>query len=195
LDEHPSGLTRAQNWTGLGVDVGRRYRQVGSVLPRCLSEPTSTRSVEGALFGVAEQGRDLAQMKPRFSEVSRRLVAALFDEVLASHAFGGQASLQRPRMQRQLVSNGVHTALPGGQESAGQLGHPFRQRRGARQIVGLQVLGGNAPGLWIRCSRIRSRTTCCSSTRQRCTRWRSEQGRPPPPLAINLLLKGHHEHQ
>jgi hypothetical protein len=54
-------------------------------------------------------------MEPRFSKVFGRLITALpLDEVLTSHAFGSQAPLQRPWMQSQLVSNGLHTALPGG---------------------------------------------------------------------------------
>ena len=90
-------------------------------------------------------------MQPRFSEILRGLVAALaLDEILTSHAFGGQTPLQCARMQRQLIADGFHAALPRRQESSGQLGHTFGQRRGARQIVGLQVFGGDASGLRIR---------------------------------------------
>jgi hypothetical protein len=98
------------------VNSRRRHREVRAILPRCLSEPAPTRAVEGALFGVTKQRRNLVEMQPRFREISRRLLAALpFDEFLASHAFGSQASLQGPWMHRELVADGLHAALAGGQ--------------------------------------------------------------------------------
>ena len=43
------------------------------------------------------------------------MVAAFpLNEVLTSHALGDEASLQRPRMHRELVGDGVRTALAGG---------------------------------------------------------------------------------
>ena len=101
-------------------------RRLGSVLARCLPEPASARPVEGALFGVAEQARDLAEMQPRFGEVSRGLGAAFpVDEVLTSHALDGQMTLQRPWVHRELVGDCLDAALAGGQQPAGQLCHPF----------------------------------------------------------------------
>ena len=98
------------------VNSRGRHRGVRAILPRCLSEPAPARAVEGALFGVTKQRRNLVEMQPRFSEISRRLLAALpFDELLASHAFGSQASLQRSWMNGELVSDGLHAALAGGQ--------------------------------------------------------------------------------
>jgi hypothetical protein len=55
-------------------------------------------------------------MQSGLGKVPRDLVAAFsFDEVLASHALGGKASLQRPRMYRELVSDGLGAALAGRQ--------------------------------------------------------------------------------
>jgi hypothetical protein len=79
-------------------------------------------------------------MRPRFGEVSRCLGATFpLDQVLTSHAFGGQASLQRSWMHRELVRDGIDAALAGGEQSPGQLCHAFGQRRGARQVLGLKV--------------------------------------------------------
>ena len=48
------------------------------------------------------------------------------DQVLTSHAFGGQVPLQRPWMHRKLIRDGVDAALAGGQQSACQLRHAVR---------------------------------------------------------------------
>ena len=135
----------------LVTSVGGWCLKVPLVLPRCLPEPASARVIEGALFRVAEQARDLAEMQPGFGEVSRRQGPPFpFDQVLTSHALGGQPSLQRPWMHRELVRDGINAALAGGQQPAGQLCHAVGQRRGARKIVGLKVFRRNASGLRIR---------------------------------------------
>ena len=55
---------------------------------------------------MAEQARDLAEMEPRVSKIPRRLIAAFaFDDVLASHAFVGQAPLQRAWMHGELIGD------------------------------------------------------------------------------------------
>jgi hypothetical protein len=73
-----------------------------------------------ALFRVAEQARDLVEMQLRFGEESRRQGPPFaFDQVLTSHALGGQPSLQRPWMYRELVCDGINAALAGRQEPAG----------------------------------------------------------------------------
>ena len=66
-------------------------------------------------------------MEPRFGEVSRGLAAPFpLDEVLTSHALGGEASAQSPWMYRELVGDGVSAALAGGQQATSQRSHAFR---------------------------------------------------------------------
>jgi hypothetical protein len=72
------------------------------------------------------------------------------NEVLASHAFRSQLPLQCPRVHREFAAYGVHTALTGRQQPAGQRRDPIGQRRGARKVMALQVLRCDAPGLRIR---------------------------------------------
>jgi hypothetical protein len=125
--------------------------KVPLVLPRCLPEPTSARVIEGALLRVADQAGDLAEVQPGFGEVSRRQGPPFpLDQVLTSHALGGQPSLQRPWMHRELVRDGINASLAGGQQPPGQLCHAVGQRRGARKIVGLKVFRRNPSGLRIR---------------------------------------------
>ena len=86
------------------------------------------------LLRVAEQASDLAEMQPGFGEVPRRQGPPFpLDQVLTSQALGGQPSLQRPWMHRELVRDGINAALAGGQQPAGQLFHAVGQRRGARR--------------------------------------------------------------
>ncbi len=69
---------------------------------------------------VAEQTRDLRQMQARLGEVAGGLGPAFpVDDVLTPHAFVDQSSLQRPRVQGELVGDGVGAALPGGQQPSG----------------------------------------------------------------------------
>jgi hypothetical protein len=87
-------------------------------------EPTSTRTVERALLGIAKQHRDLAQMEPRIGEVPRRMVPAFpLDQILAAHTFGRQVPLQRSRMHREFGADGVHAALAGRQQPPCQFCH------------------------------------------------------------------------
>ena len=84
---------------------------------------------------VCEQAGDLRQMQPRFGEVAGGLGAAFaVDDVLTPHTLVGQPPLQRPRMHREFVGDGLGAALPGGQRPTRQLGHPVGQRRGGRKI-------------------------------------------------------------
>src|SRR6476660_1034440 len=95
-----------------------------SVLSRRLAEPATARSVQRALFGIAEQTGDLLQMQSRHRAVTRRMRSALaVDDVVTAHAFGSKLSLQSPRMQRELVGDGVGAALTGRQQPPGQFGH------------------------------------------------------------------------
>ena len=75
--------------------------------------------------------------------------ALTVNDVVTAHALGGKLSLQSPRMQRELVGDGVGAALTGGQQPPGQFGHAFGQRGSAGQVGGFQVLRRDASGLGI----------------------------------------------